>query len=618
MIGLGSAGILSRMGTARTLALTLALAGLGALPATAGAAAGDFGPPQSIPGPASFLRAIATADLDGDGGRDDLIVLAGGLTTYLGDGSGGLAATGPAVSSAGASLAVGDVDGDGDQDVVTGGRSPDWNVVLHRNDGHGALGAGAVITPGWSTSYEVDLGDVDGDGDLDLAIGDRLNNVARVWRNDGHGTFTSTGNTAQVGGSNDAESMRLVDVDRDGRLDLLASGGTMVSVAFGRGNGTFLPVLPQAGGNGFNESEAADLDGDGDLDVIVAAYLTADRSTVFQRDGTWILTPRTVTAPAAFWLRIGDLNLDGDPDVLLSGGSHDPDPAVVWLPGGDGTSFGAFRPLATSNDANGTDAALADFDGDGALDVVYVNEATIATRLNQPRAALESAVGDPDAALRDGATVTVPITVHNAGPDRATGSTVTLAAAGADLLDVAPTQGACNGSGPATCTLHTIAAGATVTVSARLRAHAPGPVTVTALATTTTLGSGAAAQTSRSLALTAEPTPPTAPGPPTDPPADAPAGPSTAPTSTTPAPAAKPRRCPTVRTVRVKVRRGTHLRGVRLRSGTRRLPAKRVKLVKRGLRVDLRGQTKRTVKLRVRLVRGHHTRTLARTFKPCR
>lgn len=68
----------------------------------------------------------------------------------------------------------------------------------------------------------------------------------------------------------------------------------------------------------------------------------------------------------------------------------------------------------------------------------------------------------------------------------------------------------------------------------------------------------------------------------------------------------------------MKVRRGTHLRGVRLRTGARRLPAKRVRLVKRGVRVDLRGHTKRTVKLRVRLVRGHHTRTLARTFRPCR
>ncbi len=604
------------MRIARTLALTLALAGLAAIPATAGAAAGDFGPPQAIPGPASFLHAIATADLDGDGARDDLIVLADDLRTYLGDGSGGLTATGPGATSKGASLAVGDVDGDGDQDVVTGGRSPDWNVVLHRNDGHGALGAGTVITPGWSTSYEVDLGDVDGDGDLDLAIGDRLNNVARIWRNDGHGTFTSTGNTAQVGGSNDAESMRLVDVDRDGRLDLLASGATMVSVAFGRGNGTFLPVLPQTGGNGFNESEAADLDGDGDLDVVVAAYLAPDRSTAFQRDGTWILTPTTLTAPAAFWLRIGDLNLDGDPDVLLSGASRDPDPAVVWLPGGDGASFGAARPLATSSDPNGTDAALADFDGDGALDVVSVNEATIATRLNQPRASLESSVGEPDAAVHDGAAMTLPVAVHNAGPDRAAGSAVTLAAAGGELLDATPTQGSCSGSAPASCMLGTIAAGATVTVRARVRARAPGPVTVTALATSTTLGSGPAAQTSRSLAVTAETAPPAgAPGPPAGPPA----APTSTPTSTpTPPAAAKPRRCPTVRTVRVKVRRGTHLRGVRLRTGARRLPAKRVRLVKRGIRVDLRGHTKRTVKLRVRLVRGHHTRTLVRTFKPCR
>ena len=116
-------------------------------------------------------------------------------------------------------IALGDVDGDGDLDVVAGNFLQASRVYL--NDGTGSFEPGRDLeTSGLATS-SVTLGDVDADGDLDLVVG-ILGAPNRLYVNDGTGTFDAGADLTVAGTEDDySTAVRLVDLDADGILDLV-------------------------------------------------------------------------------------------------------------------------------------------------------------------------------------------------------------------------------------------------------------------------------------------------------------------------------------------------------------------------------------------------------------
>ncbi|MDG2113096.1 MAG: FG-GAP-like repeat-containing protein, partial [Actinomycetota bacterium] len=116
-------------------------------------------------------------------------------------------------------------------------------------------------------SFSVALGDLDGDGDLDAMVANN-SQPNTVWTNDGNGTFTDSG---QALGTSISFSVALGDLDGDGDLDaMVANLGQPNTVWNNDGNGTFTNS-GQALGNGISISVAlGDLDGDSDLDAMVA------------------------------------------------------------------------------------------------------------------------------------------------------------------------------------------------------------------------------------------------------------------------------------------------------------------------------------------------------------
>ena len=138
----------------------------------------------SFPGVIDSTRAVAMGDVDGDGDLDLLIGHTWGSDMLLiNDGAGGFSvdtsfqqlvdtslATTPSVWG----VAMGDVDGDGDLDVLIG-RELKANQLLI-NDGAGGFSVDASFPGGVANTHAVAMGDVDGDGDLDLLIGN--NNAA--------------------------------------------------------------------------------------------------------------------------------------------------------------------------------------------------------------------------------------------------------------------------------------------------------------------------------------------------------------------------------------------------------------------------------------------------------
>ena len=221
---------------------------------------------------------VTLADFDGDGLADMWVNIDAGIKVFLnaqnGDAAGTFTDTGQSLTSTKTNqsyrgLAVGDIDGDGDIDAVTGTWAENMDIWV--NDGTGAfsntgvLGTGRLDTSA-GASNGVDLGDLDGDGDLDIFVFNRyISN--KVFLNDGTGTFTETQSVGTTGAREDG---KLVDIDGDGDLDAIMAADAGMEVFLNDGNANFTATNLNIGSTWPTQVHGGDLNGDGSMDVLVA------------------------------------------------------------------------------------------------------------------------------------------------------------------------------------------------------------------------------------------------------------------------------------------------------------------------------------------------------------
>lgn len=283
-------------------------------------------------------------------------------------------------------IKTGDIDGDGDLDILTGG-AHQTQLKLFRRDTAGWTDVSAMQLPQVQTSIgDAEFGDVDDDGDLDLVMvdwgaGDALSNTGgrtRLYRNDGQGTFVDETTVDMpdvlVRMSWD---MELADLDNDFDLDVLISCKRCTSSLMFRNDGTgHFTNEPEALPHFTNnyEFEPMDIDGDGDLDVLTINDGPQVTEHVFVNKGDGTFTDETSTRltgtanPAnaddntMVWL---DVDNDGDSDVLIGRLGND------RLLLNDGSGKFTLATGATPNDTNATlGLGIADLDEDGRLDLV--------------------------------------------------------------------------------------------------------------------------------------------------------------------------------------------------------------------------------------------------------
>jgi hypothetical protein len=294
----------------------------------------------------------------------------------VGGGSGRFADSGQSLGSADSiGVALGDVDGDGDLDafVANSYRSESTANKVWRNDGMGAFAETQSL--GNSASYDVTLGDVDSDGDLDAFVAN-VYGANKVWWNDGTGTFTDS---LQSLGSADSMSVALGDVDGDGDLDAFVAnygGGTGEANKVWRndGMGTFTDSLQSLGSSASTAVALGDVDGDGDLDAFVTNnFNQADK--VWRNDGTGTFTEtQSLGGADSFGVALGDVDGDGDLDAFVATMDYDHSSGEankVWRNDGTGT----FTETQSLGSAPSYDVALGDLDGDGDLDAFVANRA---------------------------------------------------------------------------------------------------------------------------------------------------------------------------------------------------------------------------------------------------
>lgn len=346
-----------------------------------GLGAGAFGAPvhiQKTP-PTDFLalgRQVDGADFNGDGWADFTSyvqsVTSNVVTVFYSKGAGEYRQI-PNVAEAQlytSAMATGDFNRDGKIDAVVAGADQDFNAVLQvylgNNNGTFQPPQSISVAPmQWTSALRT--GDLNRDGIADLVVGGEYSSgqpVVRALLGNGSGGF-SAGQSYTL--SSEIGALTSGDFNGDGKVDVISSGG---EVLLGNGVGGFIygtPVsLPGVFGTQF--VAAADFNNDSKLDLAFAVYTTGLAIVLGNGNGTFGPPSFLPTGGTAYCLTVADLNKDGNMDVITA--DRQTNNAYTFLGNGNGTfqaaklsgGFGVpFRLVVT------------DIDQDGKLDLVAAN-----------------------------------------------------------------------------------------------------------------------------------------------------------------------------------------------------------------------------------------------------
>ncbi len=327
-----------------------------------------------LPGGAGTAT-VATGDLNGDGYPDVVIGnrVDDTVTVYmnLGDGSFELPQT-YAVGARVWKVTVADATGSGRLDILTANKGAN-TVSLLLNNGDGTF-APQIVIPTGSRPGGVTVADLTGDGIPDLVVDNYASDNVGVYIGEGDGKFAPPVTYSSSNGSAFAgpTPVTVADLTGDGIPDLIIPNYVAANVAIrlGYGNGTFGPVMTFPTQYGAYAVSVADLNGDGKPDLVVENAV-ADSVSVLLGNGNGTFQPQSAY-PVGFdpyGMAVAQLTGDGNWDIVTANRSANT--VSVLLGNGNGT----FQPAqAYPSGSAPRGIAVGDFNSDGNVDIVNTNQ----------------------------------------------------------------------------------------------------------------------------------------------------------------------------------------------------------------------------------------------------
>ena len=327
-------------------------------------------------------------DFDQDG---DVDVLSASLydheiTLYENNGSQTFAAYVIATAVNGTrSVYAGDMDNDGDTDIIATALNDD-RVIVYTNETSGLATASFVASTISTTANgarSVFAADMDNDGDIDIVSASQEDDAIAWYENNGAANPSWTASDIATS-ANGAVSLFVADMDADGDMDIVSTSELDDAIAWYENDGAANPSWTASdiatSADGARSVFAADLDNDGDMDLISAS---ANDNTIawYENDGavnpSWTAADISTSASAPFSVFVADMDNDGDLDIVSASINND---AIAWY-----ENNGAANPswtavdIATSADA-ATSVSVADMDNDGDMDIISasINDDAIA------------------------------------------------------------------------------------------------------------------------------------------------------------------------------------------------------------------------------------------------
>jgi len=343
--------------------------------------------PALEPAPGSPLPVAATCvaagDFNGDHHPDLLVTVGNRLETFLGDGSGRFKSAPDRDLDMGeraSEIVVGDVNADGVLDAVTADHDR-YPVSVFLGDGKGGFAA-APGSPFWPKhgdhphTHGLIVCDVNNDKIPDVVTANSADGDIAVMLGDGHGHFAPAARALFPCGRS-PYPIAAADLNGDGNLDILVPnsepGVRTLTVLLGDGTGAFTPApggpIPTAGNAYFVAT--GDLNGDGHPDAVLS-HNEDDLATVLLNDGHGRLRPSPASplrlGNRGWYIVITDFDHDGKADLICA------TERSVRVFAGDGRGGFAANPPVTPSGGRGCwKLAVADLNGDGTPDVATPN-----------------------------------------------------------------------------------------------------------------------------------------------------------------------------------------------------------------------------------------------------
>jgi hypothetical protein len=320
---------------------------------------------------------IYASDLDNDGDKDVLgaVLEQGHIVWWRNNGGSPLQWTKFFIAtgfSQAISVYAADVDSDGDQDVI-GAASEGDEIAWWENNGNASQWTKHIIRSGYDFAHEVYAYDLDMDGDMDVLGAASYSNLISWWRNDGGNPIAWTEQT--IGASADgAKSVRVADLDDDGDNDVVGASIFDNEVTWWRNDGgdpiQWTEFTIDSSFAGAHRVQTIDIDDDGDQDILAVAYFGHEIAWYRNDEGdplAW--TKQTIGTGFlnACIAQAADLDGDGDSDVAASAQTSDD---VAWWRNDGGSPIVWTKFFIDDNFDRVWPLYVCDLDDDGDEDVL--------------------------------------------------------------------------------------------------------------------------------------------------------------------------------------------------------------------------------------------------------